>query len=365
MMPLPTQECRWGILSTAAIARKNWRAIAKTKFGRVAAVASRDVTSADRFIAECQVSCPQRGTPKAYGNYRELLADPNIDAVYIPLPTAIRKEWILEAARQGKHVLAEKPAALTAESLEEILAECREHRVQYMDGVMFMHSGRLALLREVLDGAEGIGPIRRITTQFSFYGDESFRTNNIRSNSEYEPHGALGDLGWYNIRMILWANGWRMPTRVTAQCLSTIQGSDSPKPVPAELSAELCFDNGVSANLYCSFITENQQWVHISGDAGSVWCDDFVLPFYGSEVGFDVQRPEMRVECCDHHMHRRDRRISLAEYAVGFASAQEVNMFETFHAAVGGKNPDERWGQMTLATQRVIDQVFQAAGMSL
>jgi predicted dehydrogenase len=362
MMPIPTEECRWGFLSTAAIAKKNWRAIAKTKHGRVAAVASRDLHSAERFIAECNGNCPQRLVPKPYANYQALLEDPGIDAVYIPLPTALRKEWIIASAKHGKHVLAEKPSALTAEELEEVLAVCREHRVQYMDGVMFMHSGRLPLLRDALDGPHGIGPIRRIATHFSFYGNEEFRKTNIRSDSRYEPHGALGDLGWYNIRFILWVNGWRMPTHLTAQCLSTIQGDDSPHKVPSEFSAELRFDNGVSASFYSSFITENQQWAHISGDRGSIWLDDFVLPFYGSEAGFEIQRPEFTVDGCDFHMHRRARRVVSPEYAAGFPTAQEVNMFETFHSLVHGKSPDDSWGEMSLKTQKVIDMAFRAAG---
>ena len=365
MMPLDHEECRWGILSTAGIARKNWRAIAKSRQGRVAGVASRDVAAAETFIRECQASCPQKSPPQAYGSYAALLEDPDIDAVYIPLPTGMRKEWILRAAQHGKHILAEKPSALNASELEEVLQECRKHRVQYMDGVMFMHSARLAKIREALDDPDRIGNVRRIASHFSFCGDQAFRNTNIRSNSLYEPHGCLGDLGWYNIRFILWANGWREPTEVTARCLSTIQGQGSPKPVPSEFSAELRFDNGVSASFYCSFITENQQWSHVSGDRGSLWVDDFVLPYYGSEVGFEVSRPQLTIDGCDYHMHRRSTRISVFEYAAGAATAQEVNMFEDFHAALRSAEPDPRWGAMTLATQRVIDAAFRASGMSI
>jgi predicted dehydrogenase len=361
----PDRECRWGILSTAGIARKNWRAIAKTRQGRVAGVASRDSSAAESFIRECQASCPQKIQPKAYGSYLALLEDPEIDAVYIPLPTAIRKEWIIRAAQHGKHILAEKPSALNAEELEEILTVCRAKQVQYMDGVMFMHSARLPKIRTVLDDQERIGNIRRIASHFSFCGDEAFRNTNIRSNSLYEPHGCLGDLGWYNIRFILWANGWRVPTKITATCLSTIQGQGSPKPVPSEFSAELWFDHGVTASFYCSFITENQQWCHVSGDRGSLWLDDFVLPYYGSEVGFEVSRPQLTIVGCDYHMHRRSTRESVFEYAAGAATAQEVNMFENFHAALQSAKPDLKWGEMTLATQRVIDAAFQAAGLSL
>jgi predicted dehydrogenase len=365
MLPLPTETCRWGFLSTAGIAKKNWRAVARTKHGRVTAVASRDLASAQRFIDDCQANCAQRVTPKAYASYRALLEDPQIDAVYIPLPTALRKEWIIEAAKHGKHVLAEKPAALTSNDLRQVLETCKQHRVQFMDGVMFMHSARMPLLEDALHGPKGIGAIKRIATHFSFLGDATFRTSNIRSNSKYEPHGALGDLGWYNLRLILWANQWKTPSKITATCLSTFQGTDSPKAVPSQFSAELFFDNGVSASFYCSFETEHQQWAHISGERGSVWIEDFVLPTFGSNVGFDISRPEFISKECDFHMHRRVERISVAEYDSGHAPSQEINMFEAFQQSLQRSEPDERWGKMTLQTQEVLDQVFQAAGCSL
>lgn len=365
MLPLPTETVRWGILSTAGIAKKNWRAIARTQHGRVTAVASRDLASAQRFINDCQANCPQPVVPKAYASYRAMLEDPQIDAVYIPLPTALREEWILEAAKHGKHILAEKPAALTAEALQRILDTCREHRVQFMDGVMFMHSARMPLLADSLHGPQGIGPMRRIATQFSFRGDDAFRQSNIRSNSLYEPHGALGDLGWYNIRLILWAMRWQSPIKITATCHSTFQGTGSPKAVPSQLSAELTFDKGVTASFYCSFETEHQQWAHFSGERGSVWVEDFVLPYFGSNAGFDILRPEFVAKECDFHMHRRCHHLSVAEYDSGHAPSQEINMFETFHRALQQSQPDESWGRMTLQTQQVIDAVFAAAGCSL
>ena len=365
MMPLKSEVCRWGILSTAGIAKKNWRAISRSKLGCVSAVASRDVGSAQRFIDECQANCPFDTAPKALGSYQALLESKEIDAVYIPLPTGLRKEWILAAANQGKHILAEKPAALTAEDVQEILDVCKKNGVQFMDGVMFMHSKRLQQLRPTLQSPSGIGPVKRIATHFSFHGDHEFRTKNIRSNSQYEPHGSLGDLGWYTIRMILWINQWHMPTEVTARCISTLQGEGSPKPVPMEFSAEMQFDHGVSASFYCSFATQHQQWCHISGEKGSIWIDDFVLPFYGSNVGYDLIQPEFVTDVCDFHMHRRSQRFSVAEYDSGHSPSQEVNMFDTFHELLKGTHPDESWGRMTLQTQQVLDSVFHAAGCKL
>src|SRR5882724_11334735 len=104
---------RWGILGTAEIAKKNWKAIWNTKNGRVAAVASRDIERSHRFIEECQAEAGFETTPKALGSYEELLASKDIDAVYIPLPTAIRKPWVERAAEAGKHVVCEKPCAVS------------------------------------------------------------------------------------------------------------------------------------------------------------------------------------------------------------------------------------------------------------
>jgi predicted dehydrogenase len=328
-------------------------------------VASRDTASAQRFIDECQSNCPFEEAPKAIGSYQALLESKDIDAVYIPLPTGIRKEWILAAAKHGKHILAEKPAALSAADVQEILDVCKSQGVQYMDGVMFMHSRRLENLRATLDSPEGIGAVKRIATQFSFNGDQEFRTKNIRSNSQYEPHGSLGDLGWYTIRMILWVNQWRMPKQLSARCISTLQGQGSPHPVPMEFSAELLFDNGVSASFYVSFATEHQQWCHISGERGSIWLDDFVLPCYGSNVGYELIQPEFVTDVCDFHMHKRSQRFSVAEYDSGHSPSQEINMFDNFHELLKRSSPDESWGRITLQTQQVLDAVFEAAGCKL
>ena len=80
----------------------------------------------------------------------ELLDDPNVQAVYIPLPTALRKEWVVKAANAGKHVLADKPVAVSSQEMEEMLSACKANEVQFMDGVMFMHHSRFHSLLNVL-----------------------------------------------------------------------------------------------------------------------------------------------------------------------------------------------------------------------
>ena len=353
-----TKLCRWGFLSTAGIGKKNWRAIAKSSAGSLVAVASRSQESAQAFIDECQTQCPQRQTPDALGSYETLLDRMDIDAVYIPLPTGLRKKWIIAAANKGKHVLAEKPAAISASDLEEILAACKRNHVQFMDGVMFMHSARLDKLRETLDDGLSVGEIRRITCQFSFLGNDEFSQSNIRVDSVLEPFGCLGDLGWYCARFLLWANKWQMPSEISGRCIQTLKGKGSEQPVPAAFSAEMTFPNGSTGGFYCSFLSSHQQWVHINGTKGNAVVNDFVLPNFSSEVAFQVEQPQFVANVCDFHMQEHSKRISVNEYASGYAPAQEINMIDTFNRIVLSKKLDPHWGEISLKTQQVLDQLF-------
>src|SRR5262249_35826029 len=156
----------------------------------------------------------------------------------------IRGPWVKQAAIAGKHVVCEKPCATSSEQLAEMLETCRQHGVQFMDGVMFMHSSRLDRIREVLSDGRTVGPIRRITSAFSFLATEDFFRTNIRAQGALEPDGCLGDLGWYCIRFALWAMDWRLPTQVTGRALPQFKHPGSQAPVPTEFSGELFFEGG-------------------------------------------------------------------------------------------------------------------------
>jgi predicted dehydrogenase len=353
--------CRWGIMSTASIARKYWLAMQQAENCSLVAVASRDRQRSAQFIGECQSAAPFDPAPQALGSYEELLARDDLDAVYIPVPTGMRKEWVIKAAQAGKHVLAEKPCAPTVAELEQMLAACQENNVQYMDGVMFMHSRRLDLLRQALDDGKSVGPLRRMAVQFSFRAPEDFHQNNIRVNSQLEPLGCLGDLGWYTIRMILWAMNYQLPERVSGRMLHELSRPDSPDRVPGEFSAELFFSGGVSASMYCSFLTEHQQLAHFSGEKGNIYLNDFVLPFFDSEVGFDVANSHFHVDNCTFNMEPRIRRVALGEYSNAAPNSQETNMVRNFaNLATSGKL-EPAWGERSLATQRVLDACLASA----
>lgn len=332
------KKLRIGILSTANIARTNWTSIAMSRNCVVAAVASRDVERSRKFIAECQRQTPLGYEPMAMGSYEELLKSPEVDAVYVPLPTALRTKYVVRAANAGKHILCEKPCAVTVAELKKMISACQKNRVQFMDGVMFMHHPRLLQIQKVLDDGKVLGPLRRIASHFSFCGGGNFHDENIRVNSDLEPLGCLGDLGWYNIRITLWAMNWQMPKRVEGRIITNPKGN--PK-MPIEFSGELFFDGGVSASFYCSFVTLFHQWVDISGTNGSVYIPGFVRPVEGDKVGYKVNDQVVKTDCP--------------------WDGQQVNMFENFAKQVLSGKLNHDWPMWSLKTQQVTDACFKSA----
>ena len=345
-------KLRIGFLSTAGIGKKNWKAIFHSGNCTVTAVASRDADKSRKFIDECSQAAAFETKPVALGSYEELIASKNVDAVYIPLPTALRKEWVIRAANAGKHIVCEKPCAVSAADLDEMLAACRKNRVQFLDGVMFMHSRRLARVWEALDDGKSVGEIRRITSQFSFLGRENFFQENIRANAALEPAGCLGDLGWYDIRFTLWAVNWQMPREISARLLA-----QTPDGVPTDFSAELIFDGGISAAMYCSFINFRQQLIHVSGTKGYLQISDFVNPFYGDEIAFETTN----IGQDGFKVLPETRRIAVAEHANNHPTAQESNMFRNFANQVSSGKLNDEWPMWSAKTQKVLDVCLESA----
>jgi len=340
------KKLRFGFLSTANISRKNWRSVHASGNAVVTAVASRDLGRARQYIKELQAEAPFETPPIAMGSYDELLASKDIDAVYIPLPTGLRKEWVLRAAAAGKHVLSEKPCGLKAADVQEMIAACKKNRVQFMDGVMFMHNPRLARLRTVLHDGKSLGQVKRFMSSFSFHLAESAYDTNIRLNRAFEPAGCLGDLGWYSIRFFLWAMDWKLPREVTGKILSQTRDG-----VPTDFSAELVFDNHTSANFYCSFIAQSQNWVHVSGAKGSLVIPDFVHPLSDHEPGFELNQKEILVKCCQcPGKHNRS-----------LAPTQFAKMIRNFSAQIRSGKLNTEWPESALKTQKVMDACHESA----
>ena len=350
----PKRKVRWGILGTAQIAKKNWKAILNSGNGVVAAVASRDLQRAKRFVAECQKEAPFREKPAAYGTYDQLLRADDIDAIYIPLPTGIRKEWVVRSAGAGKHVLCEKPCAANSLDLRSMLEACRRTRVHFMDGVMFSHSPRLEAMREAIETRSTFGEIKRVTSTFSVPFPARARSEDIRWDRRLEPLGCLGDLGWYCIRFTLWALSWRMPRIVTAWNLSSPAGRKGWQPL-TEFSAELLFEGSQSATFYCSFVSAHEQWANICGTRGSIRVDDFVLPFSGSTTSFETYGAAFSADGCDFKMVPTRGRLATVEHSNSHPNSQESIMMRTFSDQVLSGYRDPSWSEISLKTQQVVD----------
>jgi predicted dehydrogenase len=298
--------------------------------------------------------------PFALGSYEELLARKDVDAIYLPIPTGLRKEWVVRAAAAGKHIVSEKPCSSNEAEMREMLDACAKNRVQFMDGVMFVHTQRLARIGEVLAEGKSVGKIRRIDSAFSFCAGPEFFGTNIRTLAGLEPLGCLGDLGWYCIRFSLWAMNWQMPREVTGRILSSHSGAGRDS-VPTEFSGELVFEGGVSAGFYCSFITSNQEWANVSGTEGYLRVDDFVLPMSNQEPSFDVCQIRSRKTPNGSLAEANVRRVTVSELANGAPISQEASQFRNFSNQVRSGKLNESWPDMALKTQIVTSQCFEAA----
>jgi predicted dehydrogenase len=348
-------KLRIGFMSTAGIGRKNWKAILHSGNCTVVAVTSRNLNKSRDFICECQTVNPFDRIPDALGSYEELIASPDVDAVYLPLPTGLRKKFALRAAAAGKHIFCEKPCAANVAELEEMLAACRKNSVQFMDGVMFMHNPRLARVREILDDGNSVGPIRRIAAAFSFCPDEAFFRTNIRTDGALEPAGCLGDLGWYCLRIALWAMRWRLPREVTGRLLSQSENQPGRRATPTEFSGELIYDGGVSVAFYASFLAAKQQWVQISGQQGWLRLPDFIHPFDSYEPTFEVNEKTIRcaaeVKCPP----------GVDPMLGGHATAQDARMWRNFANQIFSGRLNDDWPAWSLKTQMVLDACHEAA----
>lgn len=190
------QKIRWGILGTASIAKRSViPGIRDSRTGIVTAIASRDIHNATEAAKELNI-------PQAYGSYEQLLHDPDIDAVYIPLPNHLHKEWTIRAVRAGKHVLCEKPLALNAEEAREMAAAAESAGVRLAEAFMYRHHPRYVQIKEMIRSG-AIGDIRGIHGTFTF--NNAAAESNVRFYREMGG-GALYDVGCYPIsaaRMLL------------------------------------------------------------------------------------------------------------------------------------------------------------------
>ncbi|MGH2521608.1 MAG: Gfo/Idh/MocA family protein [Anaerolineales bacterium] len=253
------RRVRWGILSTARIGtEKVIPAMQRGQHSEVTAIASRDAGTA-------RAAASRLGIPKAYGSYEELLADPDVDAIYNPLPNHLHVPWSIRALEAGKHVLCEKPIALTAAEAQTLVDAARQHpRLKVMEAFMYRHHPQWQRARAlVTTGA--IGELRTIHSFFSYYDVDP---NNIRNLAEIGG-GGLMDIGCYNISLSRFIFGAE-PRRVCG-----LVEYDPQFKTDRLASGLLDFDRG-TATFTCSTQLSSYQRVNLFGTTGRV---EIEIPF--------------------------------------------------------------------------------------
>lgn len=184
---MTNQPLKWGLLSTAKINRALITPLRASPRNRLAAVASRSQASADAYAREWSI-------PTAHGSYEALLADPEIDVIYNPLPNHLHKEWTIKALAAGKHVLCEKPIALTVAEVDEMAAAAQQYGRVLAEAFMYRHHPQTLKARELV-ASGAIGRLQLVRGSFTFNMNTDV---NIRLNPEMGG-GSIWDVGCYPI----------------------------------------------------------------------------------------------------------------------------------------------------------------------
>jgi predicted dehydrogenase len=380
---------RIGILGVARIARKNVRAIQHEMSNcEIVAVASR-LSSKGHTFCQNHISDEEKrksvtifGGPTAYAD----LVDSTdlVDALYIPLPTCVKKEWVLRALRNNKHVLVEKPVAISAADYEEMIQVAKDHNKYIMDGTMFVHNSRTQCFTDyIAQHRDDFGsPVTRISVNFTFRGDQDFLENDIRTSKDGDLHGCIGDLAWYCVRIgqlvfrrvgvgkpkNVQVTQWKLNKSgvpIDATCLvrfhglrvdSSADNDDKEGGVDGEEDHLLSF--------HCSFIHPLRQTVEVYGTKRSAEIRDFVLPKEDSK-SFRVH--SMKLTDCDIFAVETDASIDSVSPQ---EPVQEVMMWKHFCKFCndisengwtdGNNNEATAMSSISLENQLIVDELVKS-----
>lgn len=248
-----TTMLRWGILGAARIA-------AKSLVPAIQATSNCDVRAVSSARGRAEEFAARFGIERAYRTHDQLLADPDVDAVYIPLPNALHKTWTVRAAHAGKHVLCEKPIALSVGELDQIEDAARVADVQVAEAFMYRHHPQIATLRRLIDDG-AIGELVAVEACFLFRLNRS-SGHDIRLDPGLGG-GALRDVGCYPIDLMNLLLG-RPPEEVAA--LATQQEGDA---VDTSIAGVSRFGD-VLGTWSAGFMSPLQQWCRVTGRDGTI-----------------------------------------------------------------------------------------------
>ena len=252
---MSNRKLRWGVLGSAQIAVHSViPGILQSQFNEIVAIASRNLEKAQETAAKFQIQ-------KTYGSYEQLLQDPDIDAVYIPLPNHLHYEWTIKAIEAGKHVLCEKPLALNAEEAERMVRAAKEAGVLLAEAFMYRYHPRYNQIKEIIDSGQ-IGEVRGIRSAFTFNNANDL--NNVRYQKEWGG-GAIYDVGCYPITAARLLLG-KEPKAVTVQA----QFSERHGDVDMMAAGLIEFEGGVSLQFDCAMWSAFRNPLEVLGSEGII-----------------------------------------------------------------------------------------------
>jgi predicted dehydrogenase len=325
---MSTKKVRWGILSTANIGMaKVTPAIQKSAHSEVVAIASRD-------LGKARAAADQLGIAKAYGSYEELFADPDIDAIYNPLPNHLHVPMTVAAARAGKHVLCEKPIALNAADAQA-LRQCPPDRI-VLEAFMVRFHPQWQRAREIIRSGE-LGEVRAINAVFTYFNADPA---NVRNQADIGGGGIM-DIGCYPITAARYLFEGEPRRVVSLVERDETFGTDRLASVIAD------FGRGRQLNFICSTQTAGHQRVQVLGSKAKL---EIIIPFNAppderTAITIDTGAP------FDGSLARREILPAVDQY---------TEQAEAFALAVLGEKPLP-WGiEDAIASMKVIDAVFES-----
>jgi predicted dehydrogenase len=318
---------RFGVLGAAKITPDALiKPAAESERAEVVAIAARDPERARAFAEEHAI-------PQVDVSYEALVRNPDVDAVYNPLPASLHHEWTLEALQQGKHVLCEKPFASNESEAEQMVAAARESGLVLLEAFHYRYHPLASRILEVL--ASGvIGEFREIEAAFCVPIPD---TGDIRYDLSLGG-GATMDLGCYPIHWCRLATGTE-PTVLGAEA------REEPSGIDVTMTAELRFPEDVPCKVHCSMAAEVgfQAFLQVTGSKGLLRADNPLVPHFGHQLRLTIDGSEK------------------AEQVEGRTTYD--HQLDAFVASVLHGEEQPTGGEDGIANMRVIDAIYRAAGM--
>jgi predicted dehydrogenase len=326
-------KLRWGILATGHIAGAFAEGVRHSQAGLLVAVGSRSQESADRFAGEFG------GIPNRHPSYESLLADPEVDAVYIATPHPMHRQWAISAARAGKHILCEKPIGMNSIEAEEIIAAARENDVFLMEAYMYRCSAQTAEIVRLID--EGvIGEVKSIEASFSFDIGPSPEGRHL---NKALGGGGILDVGGYPMSMAMLVAGVAQGQPFAEPDAIKALGHIGESGVDEYTSAVALFPGGITARLSCGVALEEPINVSIAGTKGRLFIP---LPWKPAQKGGSTQL----------HLFRRGNDIAEVIEVVSedYLYGAEADTVARFLDRRQAQSPAMNWEE-TLCLMRSLD----------